>query len=140
MQKKLLSLLAVFTLILGLSACIHKVTVEQGNVITQDMVNQLHPGMTSDQVQFIMGNPVLVETFEANRADYVYTLDVKGKSVSKKRITLLFSNGQLTSISGTLHPELNPVVASVPLPPRNDSIDPNIHTDTNPPKTVPTDQ
>lgn len=132
MQRKILNILALFTLILSLSACIHKVTIEQGNVITQDMINQLHPGMTSDQVQFIMGHPVLVETFEANRADYVYTLQTNGILTSKKRITLLFKDGRLTSIDGTLHPELNPATVAAPLPMSNDTVDPNTHTDTMP--------
>ncbi len=140
MQKKILNLLALFILIFSLSACIHKVDVEQGNVITQDMINQLHPGMTSDQVQFIMGHPVLVETFENNRADYVYTFQPNGGSITKKRITLLFNGGVLTSISGTLHPELSQTTVSTPLPTSNDAVDPNIHTDTNPPKTAPADQ
>jgi outer membrane protein assembly factor BamE len=139
MQKKILNLIALLTLILSLSACIHKVDVEQGNVITQDMINQLHPGMTSDQVQFIMGHPVLVETFENNRADYVYTFQPNGGSITKKRITLLFNGGILTNIDGTMHPELNPTTVNPTSPMNNNAVDPNIHTDTNPPKTAPTD-
>lgn len=140
MQKKILNLVALFTLVLGLSACIHKVDVEQGNVITQDMVNQLRPGMTSDQVQFIMGHPVLVETFENNRADYVYTFQPNGGRITKKRVTLLFSGGKLMSIDGTLHPQFNATTASSTTPMSNDAVDPNIHTDTNPPQTAPADQ
>jgi outer membrane protein assembly factor BamE len=139
-MQKMLNILALFILVLSLSACIHKVDVEQGNVISQDMVNQLHPGMTSDQVQFIMGHPVLVETFENNRADYVYTFQANGSDITRKRITLLFNGGLLTSINGTMHPELNPTTASTPSPMSNDTVDPNSHTDTNPPKTLPTDQ
>lgn len=140
MQKKILHIVALFTLIFSLSACIHKVTVEQGNIITQDMVNQLHPGMTSDQVQFIMGHPVLVETFENNRSDYVYTFQQNGSDITRKRITLLFNGGLLTSITGTMHPELNPTTVSSTLPQTNDAVNPNSHTDTNPPKTAQTEQ
>lgn len=132
MQRKIFNTLALFALILSLSACIHKVDIEQGNIITQEMVNQLHPGMTSDQVQFIMGHPVLVETFESNRADYVYTFQPNGQAITKKRITLMFNNGLLTSINGTLHPELNPTTVAAPLPVSNDAVDPNMHTNTTP--------
>lgn len=132
MQRKILNTLALFLLSLSLSACIHKVTIEQGNVITQDMVNQLRTGMTSDQVQFIMGHPVLVETFEANRADYVYTLQTNGGPIGKKRITLLFQDGRLTSINGTLASNLNPTTVAPSLPQSNDAVDPNTHTDTVP--------
>ena len=134
-MQKILNISTLFILVLSLSACIHKVDVEQGNVITQEMVNQLHPGMTSDQVQFIMGHPVLVETFENNKADYVYTFRPNGGSIAKKRISLLFNGGLLTSITGTMHPELNPTTVSTPAPMSNDAVNPNIHTDTNPPKT-----
>lgn len=138
-MQKILNIFALFILVLSLSACIHKVDVEQGNVISQDMVNQLHPGMTSDQVQFIMGHPVLVETFENNRADYVYTFQANGSDITRKRITLLFNGGLLTSISGTMHPELNRATVSATSPMSNDTVDPNSHTDTNPPKTSPAD-
>jgi outer membrane protein assembly factor BamE len=139
-MQKIFNILALFILVLSLSACIHKVDVEQGNVMTQEMVNQLHPGMTSDQVQFIMGHPVLVETFENNRADYVYTFQPNGSDVTRKRITLLFNGGLLTSISGTMHPELNPKTVSTVSPMSNDAVDTNSHTDTNPPKVSPVDE
>ena len=136
MQRKLFALLILG---LSLSGCVHKVTIEQGNIITQDMVNQLHPGMTSDQVQFILGHPVLVETFEANRADYVYTLETNGTFVHKKRLTLFFKDGHLSRIDGTMHPELNPTTKTTPLPINPPSVpidtstaDPNPHVDTAP--------
>ena len=130
MQKRVWLTIALFTL--GLTACVHKVDIEQGNVVTQEMVNQLHPGMTSDQVQFIMGHPVLVETFESNRADYVYTFQPGGKSMTQKHVTLLFSNGRLTNINGTFHPELQPTTVAAALPAGNDVVNPNTHTDTKP--------
>jgi outer membrane protein assembly factor BamE len=139
-MQKISNILALFILVLSLSACIHKVDVEQGNVISQEMVNQLHPGMTSDQVQFIMGHPVLVETFENNRADYVYTFQANGSDITRKHITLLFNGGLLTSINGTMHPELNPTTVSTTSPMSNDTVDPNSHTDTNPPKTSAADE
>lgn len=132
MQNKLMTLTTVLAISLGATACIHKIDVEQGNIITQDMVNQLHPGMTSDQVQFIMGHPVLVETFENNRSDYVYTFQPGGKSITEKRVTLMFNDGRLTSINGTLHPELNPTTVTAPVPVNNDAVNPDTHTDTAP--------
>ena len=42
---------------------VHKVSVQQGNVITQEMVDQLKPGMTRSQIAFIMGEPILRSAF-----------------------------------------------------------------------------
>lgn len=114
MQKKLFATLVFLGLNLSACSFVHKVDVEQGNVVTQDMVNQLHPGMTTDQVEFVMGHPVLVETFETHRSDYVYTFQAGGKTISEKQITLLFVDDHLTQISGTLHPELNADATALP--------------------------
>ncbi|HCZ17273.1 MAG TPA: outer membrane protein assembly factor BamE, partial [Candidatus Accumulibacter sp.] len=46
--------------------------VQQGNVLTQEMVAQLRPGLSKDQVRFILGTPVLVDMFHLNRWDYFY--------------------------------------------------------------------
>jgi len=52
----------------------YKIDIQQGNVLTQDMVAQLRPGLSKDQVRFILGTPVLMDMFHANRWDYVYRL------------------------------------------------------------------
>jgi outer membrane protein assembly factor BamE len=52
----------------------YKIDIQQGNVLTQDMVAQLRPGLSKDQVRFILGTPVLTDMFHANRWDYVYRL------------------------------------------------------------------
>jgi outer membrane protein assembly factor BamE len=52
----------------------YRIDVQQGNVLTQEMVSQLRPGLTRDQVRFILGTPVLMDMFHANRWDYFYWL------------------------------------------------------------------
>ena len=52
----------------------YKIDIQQGNVLTQEMVSQLKTGLTKDQVRFILGTPVLMDMFHANRWDYVYRL------------------------------------------------------------------
>ena len=44
--------------------------VQQGNVVTKDMVDQLRPGMTRDQVRFLLGTPMLTDVFHQDRWDY----------------------------------------------------------------------
>ena len=80
----------------------YKIDVQQGNVLTQEMVSQLKPGLTKDQVRFILGTPVLTDVFHANRWDYVYRLQ-KGNTgaVEMRKFTVFFDdNNKLVRVSG----------------------------------------
>ena len=80
----------------------YKIDIQQGNVLTQDMVSQLRPGLTKDQVRFILGTPVLMDMFHASRWDYVYTLR-KGNSAQvdlRKFSTFFDADGKLIRVSG----------------------------------------
>lgn len=87
-------------LCLLLAGCIHmyRFSIQQGNVITPTMLKQLRIGMTEEQVQYVMGTPMLVSTFNPNRWDYVYTFKPGGGKMKEKRVTLYFVNGTLRSI------------------------------------------
>ena len=82
MSSKFLQRAGGLTLLAALfcSGCslfgVHRVAIQQGNIITQAMVDQLKPGITREQVAYIMGEPVLRNTFDDDRWDYVYTIDV----------------------------------------------------------------
>jgi outer membrane protein assembly factor BamE len=90
---------------------VHKIDVQQGNVVTQDQVKQLKNGMSRSQVQFIMGTPLVVDTFHQQRWDYVYYFKPGYGSATEQRVTLLFNNDSLTSVIGTVHPEAGVIVA-----------------------------
>lgn len=83
---------------------VHKITVQQGNVITQKMIDRLKPGMTREQVAFVMGEPVVRNTFNQDRWDYVYTIEAPGRFEDEKRVTLYFQNGLLSSFAGDYAP------------------------------------
>jgi outer membrane protein assembly factor BamE len=84
---------------------VYKIDIQQGNVVTQDMIDQLRPGMTRRQVRFIMGNPLLTDTFHADRWDYLYSLQPGGGERQQERMTLIFnSNDQLVSLNGDFMP------------------------------------
>ena len=95
-------ILFAFTLLFALSGCslfhLRQMEIEQGNVFTPEMVNQLHTGMTEVDVKYVMGSPVLVNTFSDNRVDYVYTLKQAGNLKVQKSVTLTFVNGRLRAI------------------------------------------
>lgn len=99
-------------LTLSISGCsnlefpwVYRLQIDQGNIITQEMVNQLKPGMTRDQVKFVMGSPLVVDPFHQDRWDYVSTLlDPKGKR-TRQSLTVLFHNDLLSGLSGDLIPQ-----------------------------------
>ena len=79
---------------------IYKVEIEQGNVVNADMVNQLHLGMTKEQVIFVMGEPLLTDPFHNDRWDYYYSLKTKGKLRDRTNLTLHFKNDKLFYLDG----------------------------------------
>ena len=101
-------LLVALTLI-GLSGCtafpgVYKMDVAQGNEVTQEMVDQLRPGMTQSQVRYVMGTPLLTDTFNQNRWDYIYQMVEEDERTEKRRITLYFENNRLVRLEGDLRP------------------------------------
>lgn len=93
---------SVAALILILSACIktHRIDIQQGNVITDNEIAQLTPGMTKREVRYILGTPLVVDPFHQNRWDYFYSLDVRGKSTEQRRITIVFEDEKMKEIIG----------------------------------------
>lgn len=80
----------------------YRIDVQQGNVLTQDMVAQLRPGLTREQVRFILGSPILIDMFHADRWDYLYRLQ-KGRTneVETRRFTVFFDGeGKLYRVAG----------------------------------------
>ncbi|MFZ2290453.1 MAG: outer membrane protein assembly factor BamE [Halopseudomonas yangmingensis] len=96
------------TAALSLGGCgfpgVYKIDVQQGNVITQDMVDQLRPGMTTRQVRFIMGSPLIQDTLHPNRWDYLYSLQAGHSTRTQERISLFFENDRLAGLSGDFVP------------------------------------
>lgn len=96
-----LALLAAF---LCAGCSVHRVAIQQGNIITQAMVDQLEPGTTREQVAYIMGEPVLRNTFDDDRWDYVYTIEVPNAFSSRQLVSLFFENDVLVYITGDMVP------------------------------------
>ncbi len=83
---------------------VHKLTVQQGNVITQTMIDKLKPGMTRSQVAFIMGEPVVRNSFNDDRWDYVYTIELPGVYSTTQTVSLYFVDEQLAYFTGDMIP------------------------------------
>jgi len=82
----------------------YKLDIQQGNVVTSKMLLQLRPGMTKSQVRFIMGTPLVQDSFHGNRWDYVYQMRENGKIKEQRRVILDFENELLKSVRGDVVP------------------------------------
>ncbi len=78
--------------------------VQQGNIIEQEMIDQLKPGMTKRQVKFVMGSALIMDTFDQDRWDYVYTIRTRSGERRDERMTIYFKDDKLSHFSGDYRP------------------------------------
>jgi outer membrane protein assembly factor BamE len=78
----------------------YKIDVQQGNYVTQDMVEKLKPGMTRSQVRFLLGTPLVVDPFRNDRWDYVYLYYKAGELAEQRRISVIFDQDKLKRVDG----------------------------------------
>ena len=112
----------------------YRLDVRQGNVLTQEMVAQLKPGLTREQVRFILGTPLLTDPFHANRWDYVYRLQSGYDAPRQRNLTVYFEGNKLVSVGGDVAASDPAQAASEPLSAAREI---DIAPDPNGPKTEP---
>lgn len=88
--------LSLALLPLALTACgwlsPYRIDIQQGNVVEASQVTQLRKGLTRDQVRFLLGTPLITDSFHKDRWDYVYWLDRRSTGeLTRARATLFFS-------------------------------------------------
>ena len=79
----------------------HRIEIQQGNFVSQEMVGQLKTGMTKDQVRFAMGTPLVADLFHGDRWDYVFVRQrANSREVERRRISVFFEQDKLARIEG----------------------------------------
>ncbi len=89
----------------------YQIDIQQGNVVTQEMVAKLKPGMTRAQVRFALGSPQIVDAFRTDRWDYIYMFQRQGKPIERRNITVIFEDEKLLRLEGdvtALQPAVKP--------------------------------
>lgn len=102
---RLLFRLILATSLLALSGCfaVYKTEIQQGNVITQEMVDKLKPGMTKSQVRFVLGTPLITDPFHPERWDYIYLYKKNVTAPAETRPFAVFFDGDvLTRVEGDM--------------------------------------
>jgi outer membrane protein assembly factor BamE len=109
-------LVVVLFLALMLTACaqfgVYRLDIQQGNLVTQEQLSKVKPGMTRIDVRNILGTPLLQDAFNGNRWDYAYSddrnterkLNPFGREKQKYTVTVLFDNEKVTRIEGEASP------------------------------------
>ena len=75
----------------------HKIAIQQGNMIEPDMVYQLKPGMTKAQVRFVLGTPLIADTFDQDSWDYYYSRTGGDGQPIYEKFSVYFEDGRLKS-------------------------------------------
>jgi len=63
---------SILAAVLLLGACIFRIDIQQGNLLEESVIDQVAVGMTRSQVQFLLGSPMIADSFHENRWDYTY--------------------------------------------------------------------
>jgi outer membrane protein assembly factor BamE len=109
MKKILITILSILPLMTGCSSwdnfsLVHTPDIEQGNIITPEMITLLEPGMSKRQVQFALGTPMLVDVFHQQRWDYLFSVKRRNEPAEIKRYSLYFEGDHLARFGGDIEP------------------------------------
>jgi outer membrane protein assembly factor BamE len=82
----------------------YKMEIQQGNFVSQEMVAQLEPGMSKEQVRFILGTPLITDIFHGERWDYVYWREDQAGNREQRKLAVFFADGKLARLDGDVVP------------------------------------
>ncbi|MHB8624174.1 MAG: outer membrane protein assembly factor BamE [Sulfuricaulis sp.] len=117
MNTKTMRHVLLLAAILQLSGClnVYRLEIQQGNVVTQEMIDQLKPGLTRSQVRYVLGTPLVTDPFHPDRWDYYYYLRRSNEKAGDSRhLTVFFKNDLLVTVHGDTRIKLNNSPATEP--------------------------
>ena len=82
----------------------YKPDIQQGNYVSPEMMSQIKPGMSREQVRFILGTPLVTDIFHSDRWDYVYWRETPAGAREQRKLAVLFEQGQLARVDGDVVP------------------------------------
>jgi len=94
----------------------YRIEIQQGNFISQEMVSKLKLGMSKDQVRYLLGTPLITDSFHAERWDYVFRRQkVNSTELEHRKLAVFFEDGRLKRIEGDVTPAAAKAVETRPV-------------------------
>ena len=88
-------------LVILLSACVYRIDIQEGNILAQKDIDKLRPGLTKNQVIYVLGKPVVDDAFADNTWHYLYVYKSgKDGKVTRKDLVLTFQDDKLVQVAG----------------------------------------
>lgn len=101
---KYLNILASVLILISLLACqsrlltVHKIDVQQGNALDAEMADKVEIGMTQEQVQYVLGSPLITDSFHPDRWDYIYLFIPGYGEQERRQLIITFDRGEVIKI------------------------------------------
>ena len=84
---------------LWLSACIYRIDIQQGNLLEEEVIEQVEVGMTRSQVQFLLGSPMVVDSFHPDRWDYTYYFrQGRSREIERRWFVVYFQDDRVVNL------------------------------------------
>jgi outer membrane protein assembly factor BamE len=83
-----------------LTGCVYRLDVQQGNLLDQEDIDAIVPGMTRSQVRYLLGTPVAADPFRPDRWDYMYYLKPgKSRKTTQRWVVVWFEGDIVREVS-----------------------------------------
>jgi len=90
---------AAIVLAAAAAGCVYRMDVQQGNLLDPEQVDQVEVGMTRSQVRFLLGTPMVVDSFDPDRWDYIYSLRRgHSRTVQRRHLVVWFDGDKVTRL------------------------------------------
>ena len=109
LMQKLIPFSLALVLGLSLGGCafpgVYKLDIQQGNIVKQEDLDRLKPGMSRAEVQYVLGTPLAGNSFREDRDYYLYTFQDSGGPIVQQRVTVFYTDDRYDRHTADLLPE-----------------------------------
>jgi outer membrane protein assembly factor BamE len=89
---------------LSLSGCVYRIDIQQGNLLEQADIDQIQVGMTRSQVQFLLGTPMVADSFHRDRWDYAYYFrQGRSREIERRWLVVHFDGDRVARVDRDLN-------------------------------------
>lgn len=99
-MSRLFTLVTLLCLLPAAGCSYFRLPILQGNIVDYSKAEQLEVGMTPRQVEFLLGTPLIRDSFGSPRWDYVVYYRSPKSEVMQKNLSIHFENNVVSRIEG----------------------------------------